>query len=255
MHSVAILEPAESWRTWLHATAARTPGATVLLYDSGQALLTSLQWVRPDVIVTSLRLPHVDGFSWLRSLRQNVHGSAARLLVTVAATDHGGLSMARLAGADRVFRKVVDSEALRDELERLSGLQEGDLLLRPLQPLLPQVRQPLFDRHAVPEPLLGDGLKCRLAVFAFLDELVRHHLDLPALYAMPSALAACALVRFAMSCRRVGALRAAHYSELMLASLRDGGLQRSLLGECSQVLADTRRDLVAWLLEWPHNAN
>ena len=106
-------------------------GFRVVEAGDGAAALTSLAETTPDLVLLDVMIPKVDGFSILRSLRQN--GDIPVILLT----------------------------ARGDEADRILGLELGadDYIVKPFSPreLAARVRT-VLRRVGAPTPLLGDRL-------------------------------------------------------------------------------------------------
>jgi putative two-component system response regulator len=93
----------------------RTAGYTRLetLTDSRKALSTFTEF-EPDIVVTDLRMPHVDGFSLLKQLRSRVPaGSFIPVLVLTADNSRKAKQEALTLGAKDFLTKPIDvSEAI-----------------------------------------------------------------------------------------------------------------------------------------------
>jgi CheY-like chemotaxis protein len=254
MQRVAIFEPAEAWRHWLMRELAAAPRRVTHVFDSVQALITALHVEQIDLLLVPFRVHHLDGTGWLQSLRASPGCAPARLIAFVAGDDLRGASLARLAGADQVFRKVIDAPQVAAALHRALGTQGAPTLLPSVSPT-PQHSSwapPLFDPSAFGGGGLPNRLDGRTLVFEFLTTMACHAEAMDQLYSLPPAQAQHALEAFAVAACQAGAWRVAQHAELMVTVLVMGGqLHPALAGAFGALLADTERELAIWLLEGP----
>ena len=77
MHTRRILETLLSREPSLR-------GPDIVSAADGQEAFASLEKVRPDIVITDLLMPRMDGFAFARALRQHKNGIGIPLLVTSA---------------------------------------------------------------------------------------------------------------------------------------------------------------------------
>ena len=98
----------------------------VVMYDSAVEALLDMTSMHPDVLMTDLRMPHVDGFQFLRKLSQ--HTVFQRLVVVVMT----GLSAQDIEDAGglpegvHVMHKPIDLEWLKGFLDALMSMHKID---------------------------------------------------------------------------------------------------------------------------------
>jgi CheY-like chemotaxis protein len=81
---------------------------------------------RPDVIVSDLRMPGVDGLQFARILRADPALSGIPLVATTAfRTEDADRSLVRDAGFDTFIPKPLDAGRFADELDDLLEPQDG----------------------------------------------------------------------------------------------------------------------------------
>ena len=96
------------------ALVLRDAGHEVHEADYGGAVLTAMDSVRPDLVITDLFMPGMDGIELIKQLRK------AKADVRILAISGGGMhndpgmatSLAKLAGADRVMAKPIQNDVL-----------------------------------------------------------------------------------------------------------------------------------------------
>jgi len=79
-------------------------GFTVIAVEDGQAALEQLEAANPDVLVTDLMMPRLDGTALCRAVRADTRFATLPILVLTAADDETQREVARLPGV-RVLRK------------------------------------------------------------------------------------------------------------------------------------------------------
>ncbi len=79
-----------------------------------------------DLLIVDVNMPHMDGFTFLKTLRKQV-GVAASIpaLVTSTESKPNDKDMARSAGANFYLVKPVDPEFLTAVAHLLSGVSDG----------------------------------------------------------------------------------------------------------------------------------
>ncbi len=103
------------------ALVLRDAGHEVHEADYGGAVLQSMDTVRPDLVITDLFMPGMDGIELIKRLRK------AKSDVQILAVSGGGMhndpgmatSLAKLAGADRVMAKPIQNDILLREVAEL----------------------------------------------------------------------------------------------------------------------------------------
>jgi CheY-like chemotaxis protein len=91
------------------ATALETYGVNVIAHSSATTALVVLAEAPPDVLVSDLMMPGLDGFSLMRHVRTEGEGKS---LPAIAVTGHGDPKRALEAGYDRVLIKPIDPDNL-----------------------------------------------------------------------------------------------------------------------------------------------
>jgi CheY-like chemotaxis protein len=112
-------------------------GATVAIAEDGEAgLRAALEWT-PDLVVTDIAMPRMDGIHMVRQLRQR---EPTKRIPVVAVTGNAVADvpeMARQAGCSEVVPKPCSPEMLIDLINRHIGRREGDRSPAPCRSLPP----------------------------------------------------------------------------------------------------------------------
>lgn len=243
---VAVVEPAELWRGWLLKTIP--PSAEVQVHGSAQSLLTALQTKTHHMLVVGFRLPDLDGYSWIKLLRNSSGGRDAKILACIGEGDSRGESLALLAGADAVHRKVVGAPAMTEWLHR--HLAAPACAEQPGLSRCDVHQLPLYESGLTPATMPGARVAAQVATLDFLCKAMAQIESLQVIYGRPGARTFDRLDSFARAAEVAGAWRVAAYTQRMLAQLRSGGLlQPALRPEYASLMLTTVREVAISLLE------
>jgi two-component system, cell cycle response regulator DivK len=91
-------------------------------HNGHQALEKALQ-SSPNLILTDIAVPGIDGIELCKRLRSDARTRAIPVLAVTGYSDRHYPDRARTAGADHVLIKPCDAEMLVREARRLLGLQ------------------------------------------------------------------------------------------------------------------------------------
>lgn len=95
-------------------------GFTVVQADDGIHGLEVLSAEKPDVVVTDINMPRMDGFGFIEALRADESYRAVPVLVLTTEIDAAKKSRARQAGATGWIVKPFDPIKLVDAIHRVS---------------------------------------------------------------------------------------------------------------------------------------
>lgn len=112
-------------------------GYQVTPAQNGAEALEAFRRARPDIIVSDVMMPHLDGFQLLEAVRAHPEGTGVPFLFLSARTEQAATSRARTLGADDfIFKPFAPEEllvAIRAKLERRRALQRFDTRAAHLQ--------------------------------------------------------------------------------------------------------------------------
>jgi signal transduction histidine kinase/ActR/RegA family two-component response regulator len=103
-----------------------TAGATVRAAGSVDDALRTIQWLRPDIVVSDISMPGEDGYSLMRKLRAVERGRSP--LPAIALTAHArpeDTEQAFVAGFAEHLAKPVDAPDLVSAIARVTGRAPG----------------------------------------------------------------------------------------------------------------------------------
>lgn len=112
---IAVLDDEEQMRKALRRLLS-THGFLVQTYASGQDLLRSLAYQRPDCLVLDLHMPDMSGFDVLRTIEEQ-DGKLPTIVITGHDTP-GTADRVRSLGAGAYLMKPVDELILVGAIER-----------------------------------------------------------------------------------------------------------------------------------------
>ncbi|HYL75287.1 MAG TPA: response regulator [Bryobacteraceae bacterium] len=116
---VLIVEDAEICRDTLEVALMKLPNLAVRSVNTAEEALQCLEATEVCALVTDLRLPQMDGFELIETVRSQPF--RARLPILVISGDSDPRIPARVAGlgASAYFSKPFSPSAVRDKLEQL----------------------------------------------------------------------------------------------------------------------------------------
>jgi CheY-like chemotaxis protein len=94
-------------------------GHTVVTASDGQQALDKLDVMPFDLIVTDLAMPHMDGLTLARAIRDDERFRRIPIIVVTASVIEQDQIKATGIGVDTFLTKPVDSEDLTREVDRL----------------------------------------------------------------------------------------------------------------------------------------
>ena len=97
----------------------RHSGFDVHVVRDGRGALRALRSVRPDVLLTDLRLPGMDGLEVVRAMRRSGNDTPVVLWSADAREDMA--EVAKAGGADAYIRKPFDPMSLAEQLVAVTG--------------------------------------------------------------------------------------------------------------------------------------
>ncbi|WP_336485531.1 response regulator [Methylobacterium nigriterrae] len=92
--------------------------------EDGAKAMEQCSEAMPDVILLDWNMPNMDGYAFLRALRQAPGGDRPKVLFCTTENDVGAIARALHAGADEYIMKPFDRDILTAKLEQV-GLAEA----------------------------------------------------------------------------------------------------------------------------------
>jgi len=94
-------------------------GHTVRDAEEGERALELIRKEKPEILVTDLALPGLDGLSLIRKLKADPETRDIRIVVVTAYPDRYPEELARAAGCDAYIVKPIDTRRFRKQIDEL----------------------------------------------------------------------------------------------------------------------------------------
>lgn len=122
MAKILLIED-QSFTAVVMETMLTSAGHAVTVVEDGEKGLEAFNADRPDLVITDIVLPKMDGFDVIRTIRMKSPGFPVIAITGGSNTGlYGYLDRARELGAIEVFRKPVTAEQLLGAIERCVDL-------------------------------------------------------------------------------------------------------------------------------------
>jgi CheY-like chemotaxis protein len=127
----------------LFSLVLQDAGATVAIAEDGESgLRAALEW-KPDLVVTDISMPRMDGIHMVRHLRELERTKGIPIVAVTGQVVADMPQMARQAGCSEVLPKPCSPDALVHLVNRHIGRRKGDRPLARVQP----PRPPMVERR------------------------------------------------------------------------------------------------------------
>jgi two-component system chemotaxis response regulator CheY len=117
---ILTVDDSATVRRMLECTLANA-GYDVMQADDGESGLEALEAQAPDVIITDLNLPRLDGFGFLERLRLQERFRRTPVLVLTTESDADRRARAKALGATGWIVKPFDPRKLVDAIRRVAA--------------------------------------------------------------------------------------------------------------------------------------
>ncbi|MEW6744119.1 MAG: hybrid sensor histidine kinase/response regulator [Planctomycetota bacterium] len=130
----------DRWSQQVLQKMLETRGHAVRLADDGEQALAMIEESTPDVVISDIMMPHVDGFQLCRRLREHREFAATPIvLLSACYREQRDKQLARAAGATFYLEKPLrrsDLDAVLEQIARIASSRDDrpvglDLLLPP----------------------------------------------------------------------------------------------------------------------------
>lgn len=101
--------------------ALAAAGFSCELAEDGIEGVRRFEELRPDVVITDINMPHMDGFGVIEAIRKDVANRRIPILVLTTETATEFKTRARDAGATGWIGKPFDDQALVQVIRRVTG--------------------------------------------------------------------------------------------------------------------------------------
>jgi two-component system chemotaxis response regulator CheY len=116
--TVLTVDDSATMRDMLSATLSAL-GYRVVQAADGLLGLETLEREQPDVIITDINMPRLDGIGFIQKVRDDARHRATPILVLTTNTDPDLKNTARRAGATGWIVKPFDPQKLADAIRRV----------------------------------------------------------------------------------------------------------------------------------------
>jgi two-component system chemotaxis response regulator CheY len=103
------------------AKVLREAGFDVVQAEDGLEGVRMLRECSPDVIITDINMPRMDGYGFIEAVRQDAEHRAKPILVLSTESDPAKKNRARLAGATGWIVKPFSADSLVGAVRRVSA--------------------------------------------------------------------------------------------------------------------------------------
>ncbi|HYU25155.1 MAG TPA: ATP-binding protein [Thermoanaerobaculia bacterium] len=114
--NIVIVDDDRGGREMVRTVLAQA-GADVTAFESAPLALAALDEARPDLIVTDLAMPMMDGYAFVRDLRNRPESADLKIIALTAFPS--GMASADASGFDAFLSKPIDPFNLVDEVARV----------------------------------------------------------------------------------------------------------------------------------------
>jgi two-component system chemotaxis response regulator CheY len=118
--TILAIDDSRTMRNLLNATL-RSAGFEVNLADDGEDGLRKFDDSDPDLVITDINMPRLDGFGFIEAARSRQRDRVVPILVLTTESADQLKQRARAAGASGWIVKPFDEEKLLWAIERVSG--------------------------------------------------------------------------------------------------------------------------------------
>ena len=94
--------------------------------EDGEKALAICAAAMPDVILLDWTMPNMDGYAFLKALRQSYEGHKPKVLFCTTENEVGAIARALHAGADEYIMKPFDRDILEAKLEQVGYRRSAD---------------------------------------------------------------------------------------------------------------------------------
>jgi two-component system chemotaxis response regulator CheY len=118
--TILTVDDSVTMRELLHSTLSGL-GYRVLQAQDGANALEALAAEKPDLIITDINMPKLDGIGFIREVRSDSRYRAMPILVLTTESDPNTKEKARQAGATGWIVKPFDPQKLADAIRKVAA--------------------------------------------------------------------------------------------------------------------------------------
>ena len=119
-HTILTVDDSRTMRDMLRMALAGA-GFNVIEAVDGEHGLEVLNAHRPDVIITDINMPRLDGFGFIEAVRDDAENRSTPILVLTTESDPSKKQRARAAGATGWIIKPFNPDKLVEAIRRVAA--------------------------------------------------------------------------------------------------------------------------------------
>jgi signal transduction histidine kinase len=133
--SILVVEDSRTQAEMLKHTL-ETHGYTVTLAENGKAALDQLESARPDIIISDVVMPVMDGYELCRTVKNDERFRHIPVILLTMLTDSRDVIYAMVSGADNFITKPYQGEYLVSRLKKILSHKPAGAAPSPAEPPL-----------------------------------------------------------------------------------------------------------------------
>jgi two-component system chemotaxis response regulator CheY len=115
--SIMVVDDSETIRKFL-SFALRALGFSVIAARDGMDALEKLSKNRVDLVITDLNMPNMDGFEFLKALREDAQYSEVPIIILSSLSSSQEIEMGMRLGANSYLVKPFDQKRIQYEVTK-----------------------------------------------------------------------------------------------------------------------------------------
>ncbi|HEY9165610.1 MAG TPA: response regulator [Candidatus Kryptonia bacterium] len=115
--AVMVVDDSESIRKFL-VYALRSQGISVVAARDGMEALEKLSQNKVDLVITDLNMPNMDGFEFLRALREDREYSEVPVIILSSLSNEQDIALGLKLGANSYLVKPFDQRRIQYEVAK-----------------------------------------------------------------------------------------------------------------------------------------
>jgi PAS domain S-box-containing protein/diguanylate cyclase (GGDEF)-like protein len=132
-YDILVAEDSPTQAQHLARFLEQEPDCRVRLTADGHAALEAARAQRPDLVISDIAMPRMDGYALCRALKDDPALAGVPVLLLTRLTSLQDIVRSLDAGADGFLRKPHDAHQLRERVRRILSGRDADDPARPLE--------------------------------------------------------------------------------------------------------------------------
>jgi PAS domain S-box-containing protein/diguanylate cyclase (GGDEF)-like protein len=180
---ILVAEDSTTQAEHLARLLGQEPGCRVRIAADGEAALRAARAVQPDLVISDIAMPGMDGYALCRALKADSLLSTVPVLLLTRLVDLQDIVRSLEAGADGFVRKPYDGALLRHRVRRILDSRDAADPARALDAMADERRE----IHALLVATHDEALRLNDELAAQRAELARQYANAEALVARQTA--------------------------------------------------------------------